>query len=69
MNVSFEANCKTPSCKNVLQMYVPPLPESQRQQWCPECDQVHTYSRGDFQRNHEATVAFNMSAASVAAGD
>ncbi len=69
MNVSFEAKCKTAGCQNVFQMYVPPLPESQRQQWCRECDQIHTYSRDDFQMNHAATVSFNMLAASVAAGD
>lgn len=69
MNVSFEASCKTPSCNNVLQLYVPPLPESHRMQWCPECDQVHSYSRDDFHVNHEANVYFNMVAANAAAGD
>lgn len=69
MNVSFEASCKTPDCENVLQLYVPPLPESPRMQWCSECDQVHAYSRDDFQVNREANAYFNMVAASAAAGD
>lgn len=69
MNISFEAKCKTPGCRNILRMYVAPLPEAQRQQWCSECDQVHTYSREDFQVDHASAIAFTMQAASMAAGD
>jgi hypothetical protein len=67
MNVSYEAACKSPSCKNVLRVYVPPLPGTERKQWCRECDQIHTYSRSDFHINRTSATPFLRWAASMAA--